>query len=261
MTLFKLKANAMTFKYQTWGLAENTGEATTLKSLTSKYLEKILDIINKISDIEKFQIKSAKLTEHYQGKSLKSKKLAWLRLERCDGKNTELNGEHISAIIDINTFQLIGFTRMEKALAGEISVNHQIALNLAVEFLQQFASDLISHNITTSQLNFKTSDLKSDDKIEFNPALNIDKIQVHWIGQHTEEIISQQEKIEIHGIKVKMYIPATQLWAWVIIDKNKNILTFERDIFWNFDEFKRETQMWLHDKWIETHKINLDPVQ
>ena len=37
-------------------------------------------------------------------------------------------------------------------------------------------------------------------------------------------------------------------------------MTFERDLFWNFDQFKRETQMWLHDKWLETHKIFLTPI-
>lgn len=252
----------MNIEYQKWGLAENTvvNEAIVIKPLLSELSHKTLNIIDHITHIKDFSITSAALVEHYQGKNISSKKLALLRLERNDGKNSGLRGEHISATIDINTLQLIGFTRMEKHLSGEISISHQDALNQAIQFLKIFAPDLISEETISPKLNFQISNLKSDSKLEFNTGLPIGKTELHWIGQHTEEIIShqetsQKEKIQIHGMKVKMYIPETKLWAWVIIDNTGDILTFERDIFWNFDQFKRETQMWLHDSWIEAHNI------
>lgn len=240
----------MNTDYQTWGLAENTenSEAITIKPLSPKYIKIALNITNQILDIKNFQVKYSGLIEHYQGKNIRSKKLAWVRLEPSDEKNPRLHGEHISATVDLNTLQIIGFTRMEKHLSGEIHIYHQTALNQAVEFLKKFASDLMPEETITPEL---------DSKTEFDSKLSIGKIELHWINQHSEEIILNQEKIQIHGMKVKMFIPETQLWAWVIVDKTGNILTFERDIFWNFGQFRRETQMWLHDNWIAVHNMKL----
>jgi len=60
----------------------------------------------------------------------------------------------------------------------------------------------------------------------------------------------------VYGLKVKMYIPKTGLWAWVIVDTAGRIITFERNISWDFTKMERQTQMWLHDKWLIANNIN-----
>ncbi len=37
---------------------------------------------------------------------------------------------------------------------------------------------------------------------------------------------------------------------WVIVGKDNEVITFERDIVWDFVRSGRQTEQWLHDSWL-----------
>jgi hypothetical protein len=225
------------FNYLAWGLAEGSflPTANSLKPLSKIQVEQFTNIVSAYANLKGFKLIRASLAEHYQGKNIEPAKLVWLRFEREDGKNTGLQGEHISATIDINANRLIGLTRMQENLTNAFLVSHQEALDKAITFLKQAAPDLIP-NAVASTIKLKAQPAGSKMDFEETP-LQIGNVEVHWIGDHKEDITSHGKNVEVHGIKVKMYMPANQLWVWVIVDKAGEIQTFERDVFWNFSLF------------------------
>lgn len=249
---------AITFDYPTWGLAEQSAspDVKSVKPLLPIQTEQAMRALNEHKiDLEGFKLTNTSLVEHYRGKTVAADKLALVRFEREDKQNTGLAGEHISATINLATNKLIGLTRMQAHLTGDSNVAHQVALDKAVAFLKQAAPDLMPASASAPVL---TTKLAGDAKMDFeDDPKKAGNIEIHWIGGHTEDVVAGNDNIKVHGMKVKMYIPSTELWAWVVVDKEGDVQTFERNIFWNFTKFKRETQMWLHDKWLDAQKINL----
>ena len=82
-------------------------------------------------------------------------------------------------------------------------------------------------------------------------------ISILWVGNH-EEVIKTSSSVKVIGKKVKLQInDNTHRYAWIIINDLGVPQTFERDIYWDLDNFKRGSQMWLHDGWLLEHNISL----
>ncbi|MFF9511501.1 hypothetical protein ACF1BU_34135 [Streptomyces sp. NPDC014724] len=58
------------------------------------------------------------------------------------------------------------------------------------------------------------------------------------------------------------YSSETRLYAWAIVGKHGQVITYERDVAWNSAEARCRTHMWLHDQWNTAHNASgpeLDP--
>lgn len=243
------------FNYPNWGLAEKSSSPTVklMRPVSMQETEQAVLVLKQFVNLDGFELRKAGMAEHYQGNAIDPAKVLFVRFERADNQNSGLGGEHISATVDLTSNRLMGFTRMQATLTGDHSVSHQVALDRAVDFLKVAAPDLVPEK----SVSIDVGSQKVSSKMDFSPELNIGNLEVHWIGDHKEDIKASGDDVEVHGMKVKTYIPSNQLWAWVVVDKQGQIETFERNIFWNFNEFKRETQMWLHDKWLDAQQIVL----
>lgn len=134
-------------------------------------------------------------------------------------KNQHLYGEHLSFLLDENN-QLLGFVRMELDHKGDSLPNDKEAKKIALVFLQKFAPDLIAN------------------------------MQILWIDKHDEFLQVGGKKILIQGTKVKCQDKQSGLYFWTIIDENKKVFVFEREIKWITFPGKRGTEKFLHDDWL-----------
>ncbi|ELY99943.1 hypothetical protein [Natrialba aegyptia] len=140
------------------------------------------------------------------------------RHERADGHNIGFGGEHVSFVADAETSRLLGVTRMQARLAGGDLPDRGTARDVADEFIAEAAPDLDG------------------------------TLDVLWIEPHDETITTDGHEVVISGMKVKCRDP-TGTYAWVIIGPENEVITFERDIIWNDDMSRRQTEQWLHDDW------------
>jgi hypothetical protein len=241
-------------KYPFWGcVGKTTVEPTVISQSTLAEAQQLLDSLN-ISRAG-FHLTHTMEIPYYSGKLPEAKALL-LRFEREDGRNAGLGGEHISVVYDIENKRLLGLTRMQAELDNSAFVSHQKALDVALTFLKQVASEMISSEIKTPEL----IDLSPGERMDFVPALRIGNVELHWVGDHAETIQVDGATKEIHGIKVKMQLPGDELYAWTIVDKHGQVETFEYSINWDFEAMMRKTQMWLHDNWLKAQAITLQPV-
>lgn len=152
-------------------------------------------------------------------------KSEFLRFVRKDGKNAGLYGEHLSFVIDPKNQQIKSFVRLEARHKNSPLPSQEEAMQISNKFLQKIAPDLLQNR------------------------------KILWVDKHDEiiEIISNDEKIQknISGIKVKSRNTKTGLYFWTIVDANKEVYIFERDIKWIVFPGKRGTEKWLHDAWLD----------
>ncbi len=145
----------------------------------------------------------------------------WLvRFERINGQNTGLGGEHFSMVVDAAQSRLMGLTWLDQSQTATRLPSNKIAHTFAQEFLQTYAPDLYT------------------------------QVELLWIAQHDEIIQVANQALRVSGTKVKMR-QTDGRYTWVILNNNEQVMTFERDIVWNFDMSKRTTEKWLHDYWIK----------
>lgn len=238
--------------YESWGLFGrcdvNPVDVTTLRL---NALIKTLTSIG-ISFNDGFKAIYAAEVSYYQGAERQALSVIWVRFQRSKTHEIQLNDEHISLVYEVASEKLLGLTRM--VISNEsTSVSHQVALEKAIAFLMVMAPDLMGQAITVPALN--KFPLSSRMEFPGGYALN-ECLQLNWIGQHTETIIQAGVEHMVSGIKVKYFMPKQNLWAWVIVDGEGNVQTFERNVSWNMPAMQRETQMWLHDKWLMQHIPN-----
>lgn len=133
--------------------------------------------------------------------------------------NNHLHGEHFSTVItDDGT--LLGFVRL--AIPHDnIIISREEAQTASDKFLQTFAPDLLTNR------------------------------KILWIEPHEETLEINGKAIAIRGMKVKSRNTKTGLYFWTIVDSNKQVFVFERDIQWLNLKSKRGTEKWLHDAWLE----------
>ncbi len=236
-------------QYKTWGCS---GKITLHPvNITSQLTEKVTQLFDQLRlSLAGYQLIHVNKVEYYQSEKSSLTNVALFRFERKDGKNTGYMGEHISVVYDLLANRLLGFTRMQRELDNERYISHQDALTTALTFLKQVAPDLISESTAIPEVIA----LPAGERMDFEVPVKLDKLFLQWIGSHPETIRVDGELIEIDGVKVKFEIPSEQLWAWVIVDKNGQVETFERNISWDFALMQRKTQMWLHDRWLQTKR-------
>lgn len=254
----KAANHVVTIDYKTWGLANRRPDIIRLvnetKEVSGEDFMKYIAKLEQLADLDGYNIVSKKHVQHYCGEDYAAPTLLWLRLEREDQINNGIGGEHISATFNINDGKLMGMVRMFADADNSDFISHQQALETAINFLRDNASDLISKKVVIPQL----TKLDNGSRIEFDQEdklLKLDKVQIYWIGGHKELISINGQPKEVHGMKVKMYVPEQKLYVWVVVDKNNNVLIFERSVSWDFVKFQRNTQMWLHDPWLVAHGI------
>lgn len=239
--------------YQTWGLAGTKEVHPLAQSNAPADIIKLIQ--NNGIDISGYQLSYANTIRYYQG-IFGDKAATLLRFQRSDDQNNILGGEHITCIFDAETKQLLGYTRMRGELTPNVAdLTHQQALKTALTFLTRVAPDLIPAATNLPELNT----LEKHERMEFSPGLHLGNVEIQWMDDHPELLTLNRQKTEIHGMKIKMYIPKYKLWAWVIVGCDNQVLTFERNISWDFDAMIRQTQMWLHDDWLKTQDIVLSP--
>jgi len=238
-------------QYATWGLFGNKEVSNHIPEST---IDEIIECMSTCGiDAKGFTLGFASRVGYF---SNGDKKAILLRFERENGENKGLGGEHVSVVYSVQDKKILGFTKMRSELTPEVAdITHQEALAIAVEFLQKAAPDLISEEVGTPELN----GIDKKERMEFVPACPLGKTQLNWMDDHGELLTLGGKETEIHGMKVKLYIPETELWAWVIIGTDKQVLTFEKNIAWDFEKMQRKTQMWLHDGWLKEHGITLLP--
>lgn len=142
-----------------------------------------------------------------------------IRLERTDGRNRGLGGEHVSAVIDAGG-RLKGFARLDRALAEGTLPSRDRAREIALEFLERFAPDLLAHH------------------------------EIKWVEPHDETIRADGDTVTIAGMKVKIFNHADGRWFWAIVGTDGGVAVFERDIVWITIPGHRQTEKWLHDSWL-----------
>lgn len=147
-----------------------------------------------------------------------------VRFSRKNKQNNQLYGEHISAVINENHI-LKGFVRLLSDKKNEPLPTQTEAQSISDKFLLQYAPDLLQNR------------------------------KILWIEPHNESIIieknGKKEDIILTGMKVKSLNTKTNLYFWTIVNADKEVFIFERDIKWITFHGKRGTEKWLHDSWIE----------
>ncbi|KZL14452.1 hypothetical protein PsAD2_03747 [Pseudovibrio axinellae] len=149
-----------------------------------------------------------------------------------DKQNAHLGGEHISHIVAADG-KLLGYARMTKEMAQPaVLPSQEEAHAVAMDVLRTYAPDLLESH------------------------------RVHWIAPHDETITvnedGQKKELKLTGMKVKMRATTPdQLWFWVIVGPEKQVMVFERDIFWRTIPGNRRTEKWLHDSWLKKQKSAL----
>ncbi|BBI35601.1 YcdB/YcdC domain-containing protein [Cohnella abietis] len=146
----------------------------------------------------------------------------WFRYEKASAENNGVGGEHFSFVVSKNSNKLLGFTWMDKSLLNGELPTKEAAKEIAKAFL---------------------------DKVESGLFVKLDNL---WIDKHDESImIKNAEKLDniiISGIKYKCYLKENHDYAWVIVGRNGEVITFEQGIQWVNG---RVTEKWLHDSWVQ----------
>jgi len=243
-------------EYHTWGVwgSKQLGGRINPEIVT-ELIQKAHECVPNLAEL---QLKYAEEIQYYQGNVIGDTPAWLLRFERKDGKNVGMGGEHITIIYEVNTRKVLGLTRMLSELTPEIAdLTHQETLETVWTFLKEQASDLVSNKLPTPMLN----NIDKKERMEFLPGLDVGHVQLQWIDDHGETINLDGRKTEIHGMKIKMHLPVTDLWVWVIVGIDNRVLTFERNVAWDFDVMQRQTQMWLHDDWLIAQDIKFNVYQ
>ncbi|HLX53991.1 MAG TPA: hypothetical protein VKR58_08615 [Aquella sp.] len=236
-------------QYNNWGIAGSLDIQKIGDEVGNKYVE-LLNLIDNSIVLSEYAVSAVNRISYFQGEDIPALIAIWVRLKLKDNHD-QLNGPHISLIYEESSECLLAYTRFNNSNNSDLST-HQIALDSSIHFLKQLAPDLIKSDTPIPQLNA----IDTGERMVFKPELPIDNVELQWIGVHDETFDSHGEFVIVSGLKVKMYIPNTGLWAWVIVDTTGRIITFERNICWDFTKMQRQTQMWLHDKWLIANNIN-----
>ncbi len=137
-------------------------------------------------------------------------------------KNLDLGSEHISFVYDEDK-KLMGLTRIlaKYEKKDNFSLSKEEAKRILLNFLEKYSKDLL------------------------------DNYKILWIDFHDEVFKKDEKKLSITGLKVKCQNLNDKKYFWLIIGDDKSIITFERDVIWDFEKSMRHTQKWLHDSFFK----------
>jgi len=182
------------------------------------------------NEISRHELNNANYKQALKSDILVDHKPAVLtRLERIDGVNNDLFGEHISTVVRTDGTWL-GYVDVNTLDAKDTLPSNEHAQEIAFDLLTQIAPDLLSNR----------------DVLWTKPHSETMRI--------TEPASGQVKGVEITGIKVKSRNLNDGLYHWVIIGANGQVIAFERDIKWIKFPGKRATEKWLHDAWLYKHQ-------
>ncbi|CAM5189793.1 hypothetical protein OURE66S_00848 [Oligella ureolytica] len=142
-------------------------------------------------------------------------------------------GQHLSLVSNEDGV-LKGFVKYTKDHQNQPLPTQDEALQVSEEFLERVAPDLLENR------------------------------KVQWVEPHNEVIKIQNEskqlteELTITGMKVKSLNTETGLYFWTIVDANRQVFIFERDIKWITFPGKRGTEKWLHDSYLAEQWGDLD---
>lgn len=148
-----------------------------------------------------------------------------------ENDNIILNGEHFSAVLTVPEQELLGFIT--------ITADSEIAS----------ADELPSADETT---DITKTFLDKVAPGYFSVLSNL------WIDRHDEPLIIDGTEHIISGTKHKSFVPRDQDYAWVIVNKNRDVISFEKGIEW---ESGRTTEKWLYDNYLESGTLDLFAVR
>ena len=137
-------------------------------------------------------------------------------------KDGELNsgGEHFSITMSDDNNKLLGFTFMNRVFDVDNGLIEAVDAEFnAIQFLNRVEPGLVEGS---SHL---------------------------WTSQHDETITVEGKEYTISGMKYKCYSRNTDLYYWVIVGRDGQIITFEQDIVWSDGMAERISEQWLHDWW------------
>lgn len=158
----------------------------------------------------------------------------WIRTQKEADLNLE--GEHCSLTYDVDDGKLMGLMRMSQFFTSEDLPSEETAKKVCFDFLKQYAADIA------------------------------DKVEVRWIKPllkkpldppHDEGFALGNGDIVV-GVRVKLWDPSTQKYAWVIVGKDQQVVSFERDIVWDSSKHCRSTERWLHDTWLKEQRVAIN---
>lgn len=86
-----------------------------------------------------------------------------------------------------------------------------------------------------------------------------EKLDNLWIDRHDEPLSIDGAEQVVSGIKYKCYVPSEKGYAWVVVDKNKEIMLFERGVYW--ENNGRTTEKWLYDNYLKDGSLELFAVR
>lgn len=185
-----------------------------------------LDLRKQYSDIFKLVEQTLEIPEGYKLASIKDTiqqngKPVLLIRYTPESNKTDLYGEHFSVTVEKETNYILGFTNMNRKfnlIDNKLLLTHEETEQIAKDFLTRLEPGYF------------------------------EKLENLWIDQHDEEIIINDKKMTISGMKYKCYLPETENYTWVIVGSDGDIVTFERGIIW---VNSRVTEKWLHDSYLD----------
>ncbi|WP_017599873.1 hypothetical protein [Nocardiopsis lucentensis] len=140
-------------------------------------------------------------------------------------------GEHVTTVIGADDGVMYGYTRQLVTRGTEQLPDDEAARRVAFDFLEWVAPE------------------------------HVGGLSLCWIARHDEEVADADGAAGVvAGIKVKTR-HESGLYTWVIVGEGEQVITYERDVAWDTDHARRQTGMWLHDRWIiarDTHGAELE---
>lgn len=147
-----------------------------------------------------------------------------------EGQEAPLFGEHYSVVI-AEDLTILGFI----TITQELVIEDESELPSSEEAVEQ--TELFLETIAPNY---------------FKELSNL------WIDRHDEPLMIEGKEQLVSGTKYKAYVPRDDNYAWVIIDKNGQVMSFERGIQW---VNSRTTEKWLYDEYLYDGSLDLFQVR
>jgi len=155
------------------------------------------------------------------------------RYEKSNGKNTGLGGEHFSVSVDLGATKIMGVMHVDETHCGEGLPNDDDAQDAAIQWLPKIAPELVDQYEVKWILSQKEEPEKIPHECPF--PFKDDEGKEHLVT----------------GVRVKLFFQELDSWGWVIVGRDGQIISFEREVIWNTTLSRRSTPAWLHDNYIQ----------
>ncbi len=147
------------------------------------------------------------------------------------GQEIRLSGEHCSAVFRVADEQLLGFMAIRQAAV--------------IEDVEELPTAEVTTEITETFL----------EKVAPGYFAKLNNL---WIDRHDEPLVSDGKERLVTGTKYKCFVPEEGSYAWVVVDKNQDVMIFERGIQW---VNSRTTEKWLYDDYLKDGRLDLFAVR